>query len=346
MNTIAIWYDCTKKKHDCNTVSANLHINFWKLKKTKWKVLSFQRSNKEYMLDLGMMIDGFKEIENLYIFIPLSIKKNDIIDLGNILSSEDKLLDAVFNENYHIDKAIREKHHPILQDEKPIFTLMNTKGSEFVTVEQKEPGSIISFSIKHLSSKITTQSIYIRFRVPIKMKDRFIYHHSNKCTALYSAFSRTEVIDFRINAIRLYTESLTDLIGKGFVLKLKKINFFALRPATDDLVTSSHKAMVRELEKGIWQPYLIDAKYETNNILAYHMKVEADEPDKAIDSEGFFLKFIYSKSNWRTIIIYLIFLFFFSVGANYFSSCLYDKRIDKSKIESESVIQNKKGAVK
>ena len=276
----------------------------------------------------------------------MSIQKTDFIDLGNILSSEDKLLDAVFNENFHIDKDIRGKHHPVLQNKIPIFTLINLKGSDNVTVIPKGDGSIVSFSIKDLSSKIITQAIYIRFRVPINDKNRFIYHHSNKCTALYSAFSRTEVIDFRINAIRLYTEALTDLIDKGFVLRLHKINFFALRPATDDLVTSSHDTKVRELEKGIWQPYLIDKKYETNNILAYHMQRNLKESDDAIESEGFFMKFIYSKSNWRTIFIYLVFLFIFSVAANYFSSWLYEKPIDKLKIESNGVILNKEEAVK
>ena len=103
MRSFAIWYNEVKKKTNENKEDSNkenkvklsLHINLWRNSK---------RLDLPTLLDIGLDVSCLKTIDTINIFVPFKIAKDDISDLGlTIKKSGDKLIGAIFNEDYSIN---------------------------------------------------------------------------------------------------------------------------------------------------------------------------------------------------------------------------------------------------
>lgn len=106
MRSFAIWYNEVKNKssenieiiedtNKENKVRLSLHINLWKNSK---------RLDLPTLLDIGLDVSCLKTIDVINIFVPFEIEKEDISDLGlTIKKSGDKLIGAIFNEDYSIN---------------------------------------------------------------------------------------------------------------------------------------------------------------------------------------------------------------------------------------------------
>ena len=95
MQSFAFWYrslDSTIK------VEAKLNFNLW-------ASCEFQADNENY-LDIGILTKNTKNIKQLFLFVPFSVKSSNINDLGCKL--KEKLPSALFNENISV-KSIKNK---------------------------------------------------------------------------------------------------------------------------------------------------------------------------------------------------------------------------------------------
>ena len=83
MRTFIIEYIKRKVESDVK-VNLEVHINLWNFKK------------QETIFDFGFMIDTVDEIKSIILYVPFKIK--EVQDLGKKISSNQVLVDAVFNE--------------------------------------------------------------------------------------------------------------------------------------------------------------------------------------------------------------------------------------------------------
>ncbi len=306
MNCIAIW--CSSKNSQSASHSLEVHFNLWKLGK---------RRNANCFLDIGLMIQEATEVSHINIFIPQPVARFDIEDLGITFRKNPDLVSTIFNEDYRISSRAQDKIVEVLSvDRIPIFYMYVLDLDSDVSIENAFGGSIIKIRIpKELADK----KHYYRIRLKSPYVDSISHIYTPSNSLLESAFSQTELVDFRINEKRNLNRSLSERIHSEGEISFNKTHLFLMREASDDYVYS-HKPPdgSRQLEADLWKGY-IGSDYSFDKIIAYHWK----ETDIHYSFNAF-VKFRYLRSNPLTIatfIVIIIILGIFSgVVANYLFS--------------------------
>ena len=318
MKTLAVWYEVEGQENENteeNKIGTEMHVNFLKLKKNK---------TYDYMLELGFMIDNITGISRMNIHFPFEVKKKDFEDVGSLLHDNNKLANSIFNEHYvTTPEAKHPKQISVKKNEKVEFTIYTIdfnneetaeKNGDYTLIDQYE-GTLLSLNFNNISKK---ENAYIRFRLKISEWKDFIVNHNPSNWFLQSAFTTVESLDFRINEKRSYNNSLAEEISKGKEFEIKKIIFFLIREAADDIVISSIPFSCREMED-VWSNYFKkDSKgksYDLKNMIIYQLTRESDKD--AIEHFNAFVKIKVRKCNWKTIVVYILVFLLLSIFSNY-----------------------------
>lgn len=327
MNTIAIWYD--PKSSSSTDSELDIHVNFWKVKKSTLKT--------DYLLDLGLMVYDKELTNEIYIHFPFKITRNDIKDLGNVLLNDDKAVNSIFNENYDIHNAGNNSKQKNIQNNSKqtlfnIYALDLKDSSNDIDLKPEFGGTTLVIKTSTIPLTGDCNKYYFRFRLKGPFLKNFIRQHVPDNWFFQSAMTNTDAIDFRINEKRNFDESLAETISTKKIFLIKKIHFLLMRKAADDIIADHLNITCRELEKD-WKNY-VGNEYDIENIIAYHWSEKYDEINKTnstkyLESFNTLVKVKYHKSNWRTILIYLIIVGIISVGFNLLSNVIYSK-IDKN----------------
>jgi hypothetical protein len=203
MNTIAIWFDPRKENPEKNEdIELDLHINFWKLKKEKGKEFlnKFKKSETEYLLDIGFMIDDISKISNLNIFFPFKINESKIEDIGVKLNKNNDLINSVFNENYdtHIEgKTVKQLS--VQQQGETLFNIyeIDVEDKSVFKIDHKHDGTQLSTCLKNIAILAKCNRYYFRIRLKGDMLLNFIRDQKPNNWFFQSAIRATETIDFR-----------------------------------------------------------------------------------------------------------------------------------------------------
>lgn len=134
MRSFAVWYEEKKSKQqkrcpDCNqgseqtneisekTPEIEIHINLWEENICK-------NNQKHVYFDFGFLINEVKSISKVYLYCPFVVNaKTDIKDLGEKISANPNLVNAIFNETYHTRVGVARRLIVIdPKDEKPVDT--------------------------------------------------------------------------------------------------------------------------------------------------------------------------------------------------------------------------------
>jgi hypothetical protein len=81
LNSIAIWWN------NSNDIKVHVDLNIWHTKESK-----------NNYLELGLKINGYKNLNEVHIYIPYLIKLEDVEDKVSLLSLNPLLTSAMFNE--------------------------------------------------------------------------------------------------------------------------------------------------------------------------------------------------------------------------------------------------------
>lgn len=308
--SIAVWTDNT-------TRICNLHINYWIVKR--------YFTNRDHFIDIGIKIPDW-EGGNLYLFSPISIKKDSVIDLGSQLRDK-RLANSLFNENCTIVEG-QEKRLEITWANNSISVFQLDINND-VKITPKYEGTIVTFKIPKL-----TNTPYIRFRLKIPpsntierfiktgrwdtIKNQFSQKQTPKGSFYQSARTSTEAIDFRINDKRSLNVSLLDEKSQNF-LALDKLHFFIIHDIDEELHFSSRKAKkVRLLENEDWRDYLGGLPGNNRKFCACHWSCNPT------DGWTVFLKLRYASANWFTLLRYFLYVVILAGAINLSSAFLYD----------------------
>ena len=305
MRSIAIWYESSNIGE--NISEAELHINLWKIPLKHGKYHRF--------LDIGIKLDRTDCIGKLNIYFPTQIKKKDINDVVQRFINDNSLVCAIFNEDYKITSNPQSKFYSISKFNNEFeFDAYKLEDND-ITITDNFEGSIVQ-----ITPPYNVRKTYLRIRICGKYCSRIGAIEKPSNSFIQSAFSKTELIDFRVNDFRDLNYSLIEKINKEIILKFNKVHFFFVCSSTEDII-SSHIPCInsRNLEQNKWQKYLNDEiQSKDDNMLAYHWK------GKEIQNFNVLLKSKYEQNDWKTIIKYLLILFILTLLFNIASSYIYD----------------------
>jgi hypothetical protein len=306
MHCIAIW--CSSAKTKSVSHSLEVHFNLWKLGKGR---------NAKCFLDIGIMIQDAIKVDHVNIFIPQPVAKPHIEDLGITFRKNPDLVSTLFNEDYRISSGAQEKIVEVLSINKiPIFYIYALDPDSDISIENAFGGSVIKIRI---SQELADKKHYYRIRLKNPYIDSISHIYTPPNSVLESAFSQTELVDFRINEKRNLNYSLLERIHSEGEVSFSKTHLFLMREASDDYVYS-HKPPndSRQLEADLWKSY-IDGDYLFDKMIAYHWK-ETDTHH----SFSAFIKFRYTRCSFWTIVIFLIIIIIIGtlsgLAANFLSS--------------------------
>jgi len=269
------------------------HFNLWKLGK---------RRNANCFLDIGLMVENATEMSHINIFIPESVSMSNIADLGIAFKEKPVLVSSLFNEDYRVTTGPREKIVEVLGiNRTPVFYIYVIDLNNDIAIESAYGGSIIRISIpKELANK----QHYYRIRLKSSYVNSISHIDTPPNSWLESAFSQTELVDFRLNEKRNLDSSLLERMRSEGEVRFSKTHLFLMRDASDDYVYS-HKPPngSRQLELDLWTGYVGDNS-SLDKTIAYHWK-EANTHS----SFSAFVKFRFMRCSWRTIVTFIVVIF-------------------------------------
>jgi len=327
-NCLGIW----ASRNDGGGISdVELHVNLWKVKKLwKWRcrrvLTAFRRKATLQFLDIGIKFQP-SGLKHIHLYLPFEVRKADIHDLGECLRSRESV-QGLFNEDYEVSLPPQHGKHAAIpardggNDDFDIYSI-DTAVDTDVTLAPSFDGTILTFHIENYVRPGGSKNLYFRFRVHGLNDKNFSETYRPRDSFFQTAFSSTEVIDFRINEARNLQDSLLQKIEKGSKVTFKKLHFFVMRDIEDDLVASSNAPKgSRILEDALWKEFNL-SEFRLTGMVAYHWKGQSSEKSP-LKGFGEFAKFVFKRNNFVTIATYIVVLGFFSILFNLLASCIFD----------------------
>lgn len=331
MESIAIWYDLNGKGLCKRQVVAELHINLWKLPKRGCLQGRWSR-----FIDFGLLIEDLgSNIEYVNLFFPFDFNKDEFSDLGECIVSDNKLLSTLFNCDMKLSSLDSSSYYSISavnsEDAHRNFSLYVLGAENFIVNKCPEnKGTHVRIKIippEKTVEDLTNDNLYIRFRLNSPNLANFTYEENLSNDFIQSAFSKVELLDFRINDKREIDNKLLETIicAKRFFV-FSKIHFFYIGCSSEKTDLSNKTAdNCRILESKRWSRYIDRIKYDKKQkIIAYQWtKVAKKKNDitEYILVYNLLLKTIFSAKGWR-IGLYILGVILFGALGSLFATLL------------------------
>lgn len=303
------------------SLTAELHTNYWKI--------PLKHGKYERFVDLGIYInDVARDVSTISFYLPFKITKSDISDLGNKLK-DSNLLCTLFNGEYSIQNIANSPSYYSVKsrnDDHRTFWLYILGDNNFEIKEVSPIGCLVNVKILSLpkidvgirpadNEKPKKRNLYFRFRIRNIPNNCFFYEESISNDFLQSAFSKTEMIDFRVNEIREIDPKALEYItkDKNFVM-FNKIHFYFVGSSEEEqIVGASDYNDCRILNQEKWNPY-IDESVTTRHLMAYHWKWKG-ENGQTHQKYNVFVKTIYKSIQGWSVLKYCGVVFFINLLA-------------------------------
>lgn len=327
MNSIAIWWD----KHD--DIKVHIDVNIWHTKDSEGNYLEF-----------GLKIENYKNIDDINIYIPYTIKESDIEDKAGVLASDNTLTNAMFNEKLEVSKGEGSFHAvKFPKDTKKNFEYCELDVKKDIKIEDKT-------IILNINKKATGEVVYYRFR--IKKIEKIFTGLKENYFLIDGFFKTIGFIEVNINSVRKLPKNIVDkLDGVNF----DSMNLFVMTDNfTNFIFQSKDVNKSRVLENHIWDKYLSTSNRKSiNKIIAYHWKKEDKKGTKIIPFEDYnlFVKISYISKNWLLLALMIFIIVGLGAGGgvvgNLITTKYFNNFADKNSSQKTEVLDepkdNKKG---
>lgn len=326
MNSIGILYALKNSSEPCQmNVSAELHVNYWKV--------PLKNGAYKRFLDFGIFINEVaSDISSVSFYFPFNVDTASLRDLGESLSKSE-LLCTLFNSDYVVRNINGSPSYycisPSANSEKSRpFWLYVLGENNFLVTEVKPFGSIVTVKILSTpkknggiqpatSEKKPKRNLYFRFRLDDIPVDSIFYEENISNDFLQSAFSKTEMIDFRINEVREINPKVYEEITKDKTfLPFSKIHFFFVGSSEDEQIAGNTNFKdCRLLNHERWQSYIGKDYDSQRKLIAYHWCWKGDEKQRTRDKYNIFIKTVYKSIKLMTVFKYCGVVFLLSLIA-------------------------------
>ena len=309
---------------------ADLHINYWKLPKSR----GFER-----FMDFGLLIHNLtSDITAISLYLPVNIPRDNVFDLGKYIA-DGNMMSHLFNGNYMVSNVIKSNSFYTAEcneTSKPSF-LLYSFGKHF-NVEKMSVGSRIVIPIgefpdetnlikqknDNLDSSVNRE-LYIRFRIENIQDKDFGHIEAISNDFLQSAFSKMEMLNFHINEFREIPVDDSEEIQKGWnYFSFSKIHFYFIGSSEDEKVTG-HKSYKdsRLLDYHKWRSYLNNHNSKQKQCIAYHWKYEKDDKLDNMPT-NIFIRTVYSSLQPFKILKYCFIILLLGFVGSLLANFFYD----------------------
>ena len=329
MNSIGIFYklrDTATPRGTTDKITADLHINYWRIPEKHGKYKKF--------LDFGILLnERARDLQSISFYFPFKISKNSVSDLGGAIK-DSEMLCSLFNDEYTIRNIPNSPSYYYVHASNggnKSFWLYLLGENNFSIDTDIPNGSLLVIKILSIPKENggiqnvgeTTQpkrNLYFRFRISDIPENVLSFEEKISNDFLQSAFSKTEMVDFRVNEVREMSPKAYEAVSKmGNMLEFSKIHFFFIGSSQDEQVVGvSNFKDCRLLNPERWNRYISEEK-NTRNLIAYHWKWQPDNKDIQNTKKRYniFVKTVYKSIRWWTVIKYTGFLLIISMLASF-----------------------------
>ena len=303
-------------------VKAQVHINLWEQNICKNK-------NSLVNIDIGLMIDEMSRVDGIYIYCPVEIELDHVEDLGERIIDNQKLVGAIFNDNYPTRSSFARRLSVEAPD-RGSFVIYRVDVPNDISIQHKE-GTLLYINTTDIlashdkGSEKMPEKYYFRIRIRVEREKLSMMFYTRKILSPFQdAFVTTQVIDFRLNNLRSCEPLIRDEFAKGAHFRIYAVHYLLLRNATDIFIHQGGDVSSRLLEKELWETYIEGLR---ENIIAYHFKKMAASGQN-INDFGVLTRFEFKSVDGIRLFYYIYVAIFFGVISGVGANCL-DKSPDE-----------------
>jgi hypothetical protein len=247
--TLAVWCEAAAEPP-----TVELHFNIW----------SDLPEKRDPALDIGILFKTFETSGRLHLYIRGEVAQSAVTDLAPILQDQ-TTLSAIFNELVVLGPSDSGGFSATQRNGRSyrvILVNVDAGGDmQIEPIEEKEFGSgtILTFAESLFKKMHADSDNYIRLRISLtgKLRKNFMSIVEPYDKALLSSFYLTELVEFRINEARNFSQYLRTKHPNMKFPVIQAIHYFLVRKIGVELVRQhADFRKMRRLEPGSWENYL------------------------------------------------------------------------------------------
>ena len=321
--SLAYWCDPSGEV-DGHPPRAELHFNIW----------CDLPGDAPDVLDVGILLKDARTFSGVYLYIPAEVPAESVEDLSSILE-DTKTLSAVFNDtlvvgdisdnSFEAKKDGAVKLHVIKLNEFSKYTNL-----KYIEEEQNRVGTVIEFKKTIFEKSTLIGNYYIRIRIKLDQQLASLFKNEivPSDRIFTSSFYRTEMIEFRINEKRNYSEALIKKYPRMRTPYIDAIHYFLVRNLKVELVQShANFRKVRRLEPKLWDRYLQPFGHVSpEDMVIYHWRESVGESERNVQPTGVedFVALTTFRTSRRNILFFLVVIVFLGAAGSPHANTIID----------------------
>jgi ferredoxin-fold anticodon binding domain-containing protein len=283
-----------------DTVCSKLNINLWN-----------SRKNEIQYLDFGFMIEKGITGQSINLIVPFKLNMESIKELNSLLLGDQKLCEAIFNTLLEYTKKSNHSAKIKNLETGKEFYLPKLSLKADISVDSfYDNFTQIKIKIPDFSEAHDGMAIYLRVRICRPLLNSFIADIVPLNRSFSSAFLANEIVDFRINDVRLATDEEVRILRKN-KCDIEDVHFLYIIDADEQVMLTDEKCKPRFIEHNIWNTYV--DKTELKEMTAYHMRCIQEKKSQIY---VFMIKNQISRCSIKTIFKYILVVIGIAVFAN------------------------------
>ncbi|MBL1258622.1 hypothetical protein [Methylocystis sp. Sn-Cys] len=289
--SLAIWCDPIETEIDGHAPKIELHFNMWQ---------DLPQDNAA--LDVGFRIKEARTIRQLHFYIPAEISLDRVTDLSTVLKNKNTI-SAIFNNVLKIGSENSLTYQVKNSNDKVYLRVVYIDFEKHLSIfhlkdGDNTDGTVLTFNDSLFQNLDEVGDYYIRLRLKFGRKELYKLFASKfdaEEKLFISVFSRTDIIEFRVNEKRNFSNTLRSNIPNMFFPDISAIHFLLARRVDVELIKShADFRKMRKLEPNIWDHYLEQFGKVPSEMVIYHWR-EIAQPGASVDdfmALAIFRKFI------------------------------------------------------
>lgn len=292
----AIWIDGDDK--------STIYLNDW-----------MNPKGKNY-IDIGIRIYGVGRSSDATVFIPFPIEEKEVQDLSFLLANP-SVLRGIFN-THSMDAIKITPYISVLNYEKRTFNLLHLN-PDILDFHNVAYGTILTIQLKAVQNQLTSNELYILFRIPHKSLDNLFASRldvNRSINRLKERISspleiRKYGYSIRINEARLLPPEINAIETLHEQHLRKALVAISLDEAYE--LNDSNCYRIRRLEPDLYYDYA-PTGYNCNNAITYQWVEERPVSVKA--HYNFYFAITHSSINKKSLSVYLLVVLLTAVCGN------------------------------
>jgi hypothetical protein len=328
--SMAVW--CVAKG-DVTHTEMETHFNFWRIAGDRDFKGRPPHTPPRDFLEIGLLLTNPSQVEQVNIYLPTSVRRQDIEDAGSQLA-DTSVAQGIFNEKLQCVTTppparieLKNGENLFCRVHKFIKEKNNFLDETHLSLEGFSDGTLLSIksvAIASVSHEIKAdERVYFRLRIylPSGKASPFIHVITPLDRRFQSGFEEIEYIDFRLNELRTLPPLVENRIRSDEAdgkITISLVAFLTAFPVHSELSASSiqwHKN--RLLEHDPWNAYVPSGI--PGGMVVYHWKKLASDVNGVADFSSF-VKLHTRRSGRKILVTYLLVAFLFGLVGNLVAS--------------------------